>query len=388
MKKKMMVVLLAAVTAAAVLGGCGKTDGQTQNSSVAEAENDVQISAKELLNATDYKVEKCVKLNDYMNMTVELDQSYEVTDDDVKSYIEQLISYYPDYEVTDKQTVEEGDIVNIDYVGKKDGEAFSGGSDEGHHLEIGSGSFIDGFEDGLIGKSVGETVDLNLTFPEDYQSEDLAGQDVVFTVTINSIDTEKEMTYDALTDDYVNSNFGTSGISTVEGMKNQIRSDFETQNEQYRMQEIQEKVLDKLAEECTVEIPEGLLDQKITDYKARIQSKADAAGQTLDEFVQANMGVTEEEYNEQVNTYMEESLIKELILEAIVQDQDLSISQSDFDSFVTRYISAYGIESADAFYEEYGGEAYVKLSYAENQALSKVMDSVKTTVKADDGTEE
>lgn len=89
-------------------------------------------------------------------------------------------------DTTEGRAVEEGDTVAIDYVGKKDGVAFEGGTGS-YDLTIGSGAFIDGFEDGLIGHTIGETVDLNLTFPEDYGSEDLAGQDVVFTVTINGI---------------------------------------------------------------------------------------------------------------------------------------------------------------------------------------------------------
>lgn len=384
MKKKLVIMLVAVMTAAAVFSGCGKKNAQSGTGASAEAEKDVQISAKELLKATDYDAKKCVKLNDYMNMTVELSDSYEVEDEDVQSYIEQLIAMYPAYEKTDKTTVESGDIVNIDYEGTMDGEAFSGGSAQGAHLEIGSGSFIDGFEDGLIGKNVGETVQLDLTFPEDYSNSDLAGKATVFTVTVNSIDSKVDMTYDAMTDEYVSSNFASSGITTVDGMKEQIKSSLESQNEQYKMQEEQTQILEKLVEECTVELPEGLLDQRIAEYKARIQKSADEAEMSLEEYVQNNMGVTEDEFNEQVNTYMEQNLIQELILEAIVADQDISISQNDFDSFVSRYVSAYGIESEEVFYEQYGGEAYVKLSYAENQALSMVMDNTKTTVKASD----
>lgn len=385
MKKKLVIMLVAVMTAAAAFSGCGKKGAQTGTSASAEAEEDVQISAKELLKATDYKVEKYVKLNDYMNMTVELSDSYEVEEADVQGYIEQLIAMYPAYEKTDKTTVENGDIVNIDYVGKMDGEAFQGGTDTGAHLEIGSDSFIEGFEDGLIGKTVGETVDLNLTFPEDYNpNPDYAGKDAVFTVTINSIDSQIDMTYDTMTDEYVSSNFGADGVTTVDGMKEQIRSSMESQNYQYKMQELQTKVLEKLEEECTVEFPEGLLDARVTDYKAKVQAKADEAGVSLGEYVQSNMGVAEDEFDEQVQEYIEESLKQELILEAIVEDQDISISQKEFSSFVDRYIAAYQLESEETFFEEYGGEDYVKLSFAENQALAKVLDSVKTTVQESD----
>ena len=192
-----------------------------------------------------------------MNMTVELSKDYTVSDADIQSYIEYLMSMYPSYEVSDKKTVESGDVVNIDYVGKIDGEEFSGGSATGQHLKIGSGSFIDGFEDGLIGKNVGETVDLNLTFPEDYSNNtDLAGKAVVFTVTINSIDTEKEMVYDDLTDEYVSENFGNKGISTVDDLKSQVSSVLENRNHSSKMTEIQSGVLQKLLDECEVTLPD------------------------------------------------------------------------------------------------------------------------------------
>ena len=343
----------------------------------AEEEKDVEIPAKELLKATDYKVEKYVKLNDYMNMTVELSKDYTVSDADIQSYIEYLMSMYPSYEVSDKKTVESGDVVNIDYVGKIDGEEFSGGSATGQHLEIGSGSFIDGFEDGLIGKNVGETVELNLTFPEDYTNNtDLAGKAVVFTVTINSIDTKKEMVYDDLTDEYVSENFGNSGISTVDDLKSQVSSVLEKRNYSSKMTEIQSGVLQKLLDECEVTLPDGLLDQRITEYKERVNNAVEKSGKSFEDY----MGMSEDDFNNQVSDYIEESLKQELILEAVVKDMNLSVSQKNFEEFVDSYVSSYNIADRDTFYKEYGGEDYIRLSYAENQALSKIMESVKTKV--------
>ena len=337
----------------------------------------VEIPAKELLKATDYKVEKYVKLNDYMNMTVELSKDYTVSDADIQSYIEYLMSMYPSYEVSDKKTVESGDVVNIDYVGKIDGEEFSGGSATGQHLKIGSGSFIDGFEDGLIGKNVGETVELNLTFPEDYSNNtDLAGKAVVFTVTINSIDTEKEMVYDDLTDEYVSENFGNKGISTVDDLKSQVSSVLENRNHSSKMTEIQSGVLQKLLDECEVTLPDGLLDQRITEYKERVNNAVEKSGKSFEDY----MGMSEDDFNNQVSDYIEESLKQELILEAVVKDMNLSVSQKNFEEFVDSYVSSYNIADRDTFYKEYGGEDYIRLSYAENQALSKIMESVKTKV--------
>lgn len=377
MKKKLVMVLMAVMVATAALGGCGQKGTTTDSSVSAEEEKDVEIPAKELLKATDYKVEKYVKLNDYMNMTVELSKDYTVSDADIQSYIEYLMSMYPSYEVSDKKTVESGDVVNIDYVGKIDGEEFSGGSATGQHLEIGSGSFIDGFEDGLIGKTVGETVELNLTFPEDYTNNtDLAGKAVVFTVTINSIDTKKEMVYDDLTDEYVSENFGNSGISTVDDLKSQVSSVLEKRNYSSKMTEIQSGVLQKLLDECEVTLPDGLLDQRIAEYKERVNNAVEKSGKSFEDY----MGMSEDDFNNQVSDYIEESLKQELILEAVVKDMNLSVSQKNFEEFVDSYVSSYNIADRDTFYKEYGGEDYIRLSYAENQALSKIMESVKTKV--------
>lgn len=390
MKKKIVLFLLAAVTASMVFaGGCGSKDSGSDGSSAAaetsaEAE-DVTYTASELIAASsDYDVSDYVKLNDYMNMTVELDESYEVTDEDIQAYITYLIAYYPVYETSDKTTVESGDIVNIDYVGTLNGEEFDGGSAEGYHLTIGSGKFIDGFEDGLIGANVGDTVELNLTFPEDYSgSAELAGQAVVFTVTVNSIDTQADMTYDTLTDDYVKDNFYASyGLSTVDELKADIQSALESTAYQSKQTDLQEKVMAKLLEECEVTLPDGLVDQRAADYKAYYQGLADAAEQTLDEYLQANYSTTEAELDTQLAEELPDSVKEELILEAIVKELDISITQSDYESFVSNMISNYGFESEDDFYARYGTKEYVMLSYAENQALLQVMDATTTTVAA------
>ncbi len=179
MKRKLM-LLLCAVCVAALAGGCGT--GKENNASGKENTEDVSGSEgkKETIqyNSDDY-----VELGEYKGLEVSLG-SYEVTQDDVKREIEAALLSYPVYEDTDKDTVEDGDFVNIDYEGVKDGVAFNGGTAQDSVLEIGSNSFIDGFEDGLIGVKVGEKVDLNLTFPENYQNQELAGQAVVFHVTI------------------------------------------------------------------------------------------------------------------------------------------------------------------------------------------------------------
>lgn len=167
--KRIISAMLAVFTAAVMFAGCGKND------------------ARILYND---KLSKYIKLGDYKNIPVD------TKSDTFKEFYNDVISsdvYNNDLYVRKTEgEVANGDTANIDYVGKKDGVAFDGGTAQGYDLTIGSGSFIDGFEDGLIGKKIGDTVDLNLTFPEDYQSTDLAGKAVVFTVKINYVKTDEE----------------------------------------------------------------------------------------------------------------------------------------------------------------------------------------------------
>ena len=166
--KRIISVMLAVLTEV-MFAGCGKN------------------GARVLYND---KLSKYIKLGDYKNIAVD------TKSDGFKEYynntVSSDVSIYDLYVKKTEGTVASGDTANIDYEGKKDGVAFDGGTAQGYNLTIGSGSFIDGFEDGLIGKKIGDTVDLNLTFPEDYQSTDLAGKAVVFTVKINYVKTDEE----------------------------------------------------------------------------------------------------------------------------------------------------------------------------------------------------
>lgn len=165
-----------------------------------------------------------------------------------------MIANYPYYVESDKTVVENGDVANIDYEGLLDGEAFDGGTAQDYDLEIGSGSFIDGFEDGLIGAEVGKETDLNLTFPEDYGNSDLAGKEVVFKVTVNAIKEKQDITYDTLTDEYVTYLSDKLGASyeTVNDLTSDIRTYLEEQANSSRTQAIRSAVVAKLPEVCTV----------------------------------------------------------------------------------------------------------------------------------------
>ena len=189
MKKKIAVLLLSMSMLCFVAGCSDREETDTENA-VQEAEEESVVNSEGLVVAVDVDdLENYITLGEYQNLTVEESPVEETTDEDVDAYIErQMIGNYSPVEVTEDRPVQENDTVNIDYAGYQDGEAFDGGTAQDQNLRIGSGSYIEGFEDGLIGHRKGETVTLNLTFPEDYEpNPDLAGQPVVFEVTINSI---------------------------------------------------------------------------------------------------------------------------------------------------------------------------------------------------------
>ena len=175
--KKHVRLTLCCAAAVMLAAGCGKKSDTAEETTTAASETQAEITDKG----------EVTKLGEYKGMEVTKEDTT-VTDDEVVTRIQNILAANPEIiEITDRPA-QEGDTVNIDYVGMKDGVAFDGGTAEGYDLELGSGVFIDGFEDGLIGANTGEERSLNLTFPENYGNADLAGQAVVFDVTVNKIE--------------------------------------------------------------------------------------------------------------------------------------------------------------------------------------------------------
>ncbi len=391
MKKRIAILLVCALAGTTVLAGCNnKEESNEEEDETVEEEDseDEMIPAEDMLAYTEYDVTEYVILpDDYMDLTVELDSDYEVTDEDIQEYVETyILAYYPIYVDTDKTVVEDGDTVNIDFVGVVDGEALDDATAEDYILVIGSDSFIEGFEDGLIGQDVGSTVVLDLTFPDDYASEDVAGKDVEFTVTINAIVEEETLDYDDLTDEYVEDNFAAYGLTTVDDLLADARTSLESEYESDEANEIQEKVLDQLVEKSTIEYPQELLDERYDEYIEQLEEAAEDYGMEYEDYILTYSEYDDvETFEKDVYKQLEEYLDQELVLEAIVADQDLDVSQSEFDAFVDTYVAYYGFTDADEFYEYYGDEDYVKLGFAENRALNEVMEAA--TIVFPDGTE-
>ena len=238
MKKRILSCLLAASMTVAWLPSAAMaaeteagTEAGTESMTEAETEQEPEFDVADYLTINDDK---------YKGIEVTVTKKAEVSDKDVEDEIKQEASDAGLSTQVKKGTVKDGDTVNIDYVGKKDGKAFDGGTASGADLTIGSHTFIDGFESGLIGKKVGDTVDLDLTFPENYASKDLAGQKVVFTVTINYIEGEPEVN-DDLADKLSGGEY-----KDIDDFKKSVREKLEQDNETNYNREVYSAIFQQL----------------------------------------------------------------------------------------------------------------------------------------------
>ena len=302
-----------------------------------------------------YDASEYVTLGEYKGLTVEVDP-VEVTDEQVMDKIASETK-----QTLTEGTVEDGDTVNIDYVGKIDGEEFDGGSAEGYDLEIGSCTFIDGFEDGIIGMQVGETKDLELTFPEDYHSEDLAGKDVVFTVTVNSISRVPELT-DEVADSVV------EGM-TAEAYQESVRQELEDSAKESQKSDAQQKLLQAVYDNATISgYPEENLQYTINRAKNYYEWLASMYGMTLDDYL-TNYGMTQDEFMEQIQPVAEEALGEEMTLRAIAEEESIEVSDEEYQAGLARYAEAQGMDDPSKLEEAYG-ENYIRNSLLQEKVLN------------------
>ena len=390
MKKKIVALLLCVCMAAAATACGNKKSGTENGTEVAEATETTSFAS------IDYHAADYVKLGDYKGIDVTIDDDYQVEDSDVADYINNnVIANYPYYTDSDKQTVESGDFVNIDYTGTKDGKEFDGGSATGYVLEIGSKTFIDGFEDGLIGMNVGDEKDLNLTFPENYSSKDLAGQDVVFHVKVNKIVNRNDMSYDTLSDEYVSYLSDKTGMSydNKDKMVSDIRDYLQTSQDSSKQSAIRTAALQKLAENCTVDgTPDGLLDAKVAEVLKQYESYYCQDGTKLEDYVKNSFNMEYADFLAEIEKEVKDDLETQLILETIADKEGIKLDDDGFADYVKNMMSSNGYESEDKLYESYAstakdGKAYLQKVYVCNQALQVVVDNAKVTVQEPENTE-
>jgi len=391
--KKNLAMLLAVTLGITTLTACSKnstdsadaTDASTETSAAAESGSDAsttEASVEEVVEFGDeaylksYTASDYVTLGEYQGIAVEA-ATPEVTEEELQDYIDYVLAQELQ-EVTDR-AVQTGDTVDIDYVGKyaDTGEEFDGGSAEGYQLEIGSGTFIDGFEDGLIGAETGEVRDLNLTFPEDYSATDLAGKEVVFTVTVNQILAPVE----ELTDDYC-ANLGIDGVTDIATFKEYL-SNLMLESEQSTYDDtVQNGVLEAAFNNCIFENPpQEMVDRYVYLYNRQLSTMAQyytamyGQSYTADSVLEQIMA--SEGYEGDGETYLNELAVKtveELIMaQAIADEQSITVTDDEVMEAVTESMASAASSYEDV--EDYISQNSIDLeAYKESLMHDKVVE--------------
>ena len=272
-----------------------------------------------------------VKLGEYKNLPVKK-KATRVTQKEIDAEVERLRERYADMEIKEDGTVE------IDFEGFKDDVAFEGGKGEDYPLEIGSGSFIPGFEEQLIGMSKGESRDINVTFPENYGAADLAGQPAVFKVTVKDIkckvlpDANDELVKEAKIKD----------VETLEDYRAYMKKSLSENKERENEENFTNELLTKIVENAEVEIPDAMIDSETDQMVNEFKQRLSAQGFTLEQFA-AVTGQDEEIIRGEMRKDAEKKVNVRLVLEAIAEAEDLTVSDEDIDAELQGIADQYGM---------------------------------------------
>lgn len=287
-----------------------------------------------------------VELGQYKGLDV-TKQVHEVTEEELNDEIKTLLAEYGSSETLYEGTVEDGDVANIDYEGKKDGVPFDGGTAQGYDLGIGTGTFIDGFEAGLVGVTIGDTVDLPLTFPENYGNASLAGVDVIFTVTVNYV---TRTVLPELTDDFIeeiSAGQYKDITSYKEALTKQIISEYEEMNElQYY-----EDLWNAAVANATIikDIPTDMINDNVSRLVLNAEEYAKNYGMSFSDFTEQYMGVSKDEFYSQSVEYAELAAKEELVLKAIAEKEGIAVTDEEMDKAIDEYIALGAYASKEEF---------------------------------------
>lgn len=277
---------------------------------------------------------KVVKLGNYRGIEVKIPKQLSVTEEEINREIQNFLNQ--NYQLVEKDgEVANGDVTTIDFEGFKDGVPFEGGKANGHQLEIGSGQFIPGFEDQMIGMTKGETRDLNLTFPENYGVADLAGADVVFKVTVHKIATKKEA---ELTDEFIAS-LNAPNFKTVDELKNVIETSLQMQYNQQFEATKENAVLGKLIGESEVEVSDEDVEKALQQHIQHISIELAQQGLQLEQYLQM-MNMDLDSLKQQLLPTAKQQASFEAIIDEIVKVESLTTSDEEAKDQVSKIAAA------------------------------------------------
>ena len=282
------------------------------------------------------------------------------------------------------RAVKDGDVVDIKYVGKKDGVEFDGGSSDSYELTIGSNTFIDGFEDGVIGMKKDETKELNLTFPEDYSNTDLAGADVVFTVTVNHVYEET----DAVLDDAFVAARNIDGVSTVAEYRQYVYDNLMSSAKSQQETELERNVLEAVTANATFkETPEEMVSRYYDRLVKNLTATASMYGIDLETFMSYSYGLAADEYEDELQKSAQSAAEQIMVMQAIAEKEGLTLTDEELQADLESSASEYGYDSVDAYQEAIGDLRGYK-EYLMSEKVTKYLIENANVTETEASTEE
>ncbi len=308
-----------------------------------------------------------VKLGDYKGLEVEKRET-ELTTEELEAELKQLQERQAELVVKEDVPAENGDTVILDFEGFKDGVAFEGGQAENHSLELGSGQFIPGFEEKLVGLKAGDEADIELTFPEEYHAEDLAGQPVVFKVKLHEIKTKE---VPALDDELAKDI--DEEVETLDELKEKISKRLQEAKEESVAQAKQEEVIAKAVENAEVDIPHAMVHHEADHLMNHFAQDLQAQGLTPELYYQFT-GQTEEAMHAQMEKDAEKRVKMNLVLEAIAEAENIEPTEEAIDEEISTLAEKYGMEK-DAVRAALGDMSELKSDLKIRKAIDVLLDS-------------
>ncbi len=323
---------------------------------------------KELIFTATVETKPEVELGKYKGIEIKKIE-YKATDKDVEHELGHMAERNARLVTVEDRPVEKGDITTIDFEGSIDGVKFEGGSAENHELEIGSNTFIPGFEDQIIGMKIDEVKDVKVKFPDDYFSKDLAGKDAVFKVTLHEI---KKKELPKIDDEFAKD---VSEFDTLDELKNSIKERLDTDNERKAKYETEEEAIKTVCENAKLDIPNGMVELEIDNMMKDMETRLSYQGLNLNQYMQM-LGKSEADMRNEFKEQAERQITSRLVLEAIVKTEKIEATDEEVAEKVKEMAKQYGRKEEELLENE-----QLKEYISENLKTEKAIDFIVKNAK-------
>ncbi len=295
---------------------------------------------------------------------------YNVTDDDINHELEHMQEHNARMVTVEDRAVESGDTATIDFEGFVDGKAFEGGKAEGHELTIGSNTFIPGFEDQIIGMKIDEEKDINVKFPDEYFSKNLAGKDATFKVKVHEI---KRKELPELDDEFAKD---VSEFDTLKELKEDIKKKQEKQNKDKEKYETEEAVIKAVVENMEVDIPSGMIETEVENMLKDFEQRMSYQGIKLDQYLNM-LGKTRDEMKKEYEPQAIEGIKSRLALEAVIKAEKIEADDKEIDEKLKEMAKNYGKENDESFIKNENVRNYIKEGIKSEKAIEFLVKNAK-----------